>query len=438
VVVAREESGGSKLLVAYFVRESGGAQEGPTSGELRAHLAERLPEYMVPSAFVMLEEIPSMPNGKVDRRALPAPGRDRAGGVALVAPRDALELKLTQIWEELLGVRPVGVTDNFFELGGHSLLAVRLISSIREQLGVALPLPSLFQATTVERLACLLRGRSTGEGHPPLVAIKPTGSKRPFFCVHPAGGNVFCYVELANHLDAEQPFYAFQAPGFEGGSRYMRVEELAGLYVGSLREFQPEGPYMLGGWSRGGVLAFEMARQLEAQGQRVDLLALLDSVVPAPDARTRKADEVSLMLSLGAHMGLSLGHLTAPDGLPSGLTFDERLAALLDRAKADGLVPSDIGLEQVRGLYELFRNNVRALGEYVPGRYAGGVTVIRADDRPAAGGHEADPTEGWGGLAGGGVEIYRVPGNHFSIVRRPHVGALAGQLEICIRRSTGA
>src|ERR1019366_8445658 len=187
VVLAREDAPGEKRLVAYVVADS-------TADELRRFLKDKLPEYMLPAVFVLLDVLPMTPNGKIDRRALPAPDRTRPElDKAFVAPRDDLELQLAHIWEEVLGVQPVGVTDNFFELGGHSLLAVRLFALIEQRLGKKLPLTAVFQGATVEHLASVFRQPAMPGPQNSLVAIQPAGNKPPLFLVHPAGGQVFPY-----------------------------------------------------------------------------------------------------------------------------------------------------------------------------------------------------------------------------------------------------
>ena len=276
VVIARDDGLGEKWLAAYIVSRR---EPTPTVNELSSFLHEKLPAYMVPSTFMFLDELPLTPNGKVDRRTLPAP--DRVGSTRRgirVAPRDTLELQLVQIWEDILGLRPVGVTDNFFDLGGHSLLAVRLIARIHKQFGQKLPLPTLFQGATIEQLAGVLRRSPTPLRCSPLVGIHLGGSGRPFFCVHPVGGSILCYAGLSRRLGPDQPFYGLQHPGLDGEwAPYTRIEEMASDYLTALRAVQPEGPYLLGGWSLGGIVAFEMAQQLEARGQKVALLALLDA-----------------------------------------------------------------------------------------------------------------------------------------------------------------
>src|SRR6185503_17654814 len=273
--------------------------------ELRGSLKERLPEYMIPSAFFFLEEISFTPQGKYDRRALPTPHQARFEEGHLVAPRDVLELQLSEQWEELLRV-PCGVTDDFFELGGHSLLAVRLMSRIEQLYGRKIPLAALFKAPTIESLSIILRHETDASSWSPLVPIQPHGSKTPFFCVHPVSGNVLCYRELSRRLGAEQPFYALQARGLDDEQEpQTQIEAMAADYLEAVQAVQSHGPYLLGGWSMGGLIALEMARQLQAQGEEVQLLALFDTKAPDAEEESEVIDDVSLLPSFALHLGLS-------------------------------------------------------------------------------------------------------------------------------------
>ncbi|RYZ42467.1 MAG: non-ribosomal peptide synthetase [Myxococcaceae bacterium] len=387
VVLAREDGSEDRRLVAYVVPQP---QAVPDAASLRRFVKERLPDFMVPAAILVLEALPLTPNGKVDRKALPAPEALRPeSSRAYVAPRDALELQLVRIWEELLGTGPIGLTSDFFELGGHSLLAMRMMSLIRERLGRSLPVVSLFQAGTLEELAARLR---QAPGHlSPLVPITRTGSRRPFFCVHPVSGNVLPYLELARRLGPDQPFYAFQSTGLEGeGAPLETVEAMAASYVEALRTLQPSGPYRLGGWSLGGMVAFEMARQLEQQGEQVEQLVLIDAY--AFDQRPTEA--------VGAEW------------------ITERFVEFTSQAFGPP-VP-----EQFQALYRVFENNLHALWKYTPGHYGGRVTLLRASETQVPTGADG----GWGPLAAGGVEVREVPGDHHSILRAPGVDALAEEL----------
>ena len=245
IVVAREHGPGEKQLVAYIVAPR---DLQPTAAELRLFLKEKLPDYLMPSVFVPIDTLPLMPNGKVDRSALPDAGRaQHAPAKEFVAPRDPLEAQLVSLWEEVLGVRPIGVTDNFFELGGHSLAAVRLFALIEKRLGKRVPLATVFQGATVEHLATILRQHAQAPPVSSLVAIQPEGNRRPLFLIHPAGGHVFPYVHLARHLGSDQPTYGLQARGLEEGSQpQSRIEDMAAYYIEALRKVQPDGTLPLG------------------------------------------------------------------------------------------------------------------------------------------------------------------------------------------------
>jgi amino acid adenylation domain-containing protein len=425
-VLAREVVPGEKRLVAYVVGDS-------TTEELRRFLKDKLPDYMVPAMFVLLHALPLMANGKVDRQALPEP--DRSGPESektFVAPRDDLERQLALIWEEVLDVRPVGVRDNFFALGGHSLLAVRLFALIEKRLGRKLPLTAVFQGATVEHLAEVLRQQAVAGPQSSLVALQPGGSKRPLFLVHPAGGHVFPYVHLAQLLRPEQPCYGLQSRGVEDGQNpHTRIEDMAAYYIEAMQTVQPTGPYLLGGWSMGGVVAFEMAQQLGAQGQPVALLALLDGRIPTPDTTFPEQNEEAISL-VERYFGISFGQLESLAELPE----DEQLAVMLDEAKGAGLVPDELDVAQARRFVMLLRNDLRATQNYELHSYPGCITFFRATETLE--GTSPDPTMGWSDWARGGVDVHVVPGNHANLMYEPHVEALAQKLTACLDQAQSA
>ena len=286
VVMAREDVPGNKRLVAYVVASQ---QPEPTSTELRGFLKEQLPDYMLPSAFVCLESLPQTPNGKVDRHALPAPELTRlTAEESFVAPTLRVHDQLISIWEELLEARPIGIRNNFFDLGGHSLLAARMINRIEQDFGKRLPFVTLFAEPTIEHLAnalleeedtdprVLLEQEESGS-LVPVVEVQAGGSRRPFFFLHGQNESdaYYCF-PLARELGADQPFYVLERYSFDGLAVPPTLEAMAAAYLKSVRAVQPEGPYLLGGWCNGGLVAYEMARQLHAEGQAVDLLVLMD------------------------------------------------------------------------------------------------------------------------------------------------------------------
>ncbi|HXF10665.1 MAG TPA: amino acid adenylation domain-containing protein, partial [Desulfuromonadaceae bacterium] len=282
-VTAHQNGSVDKKLVAYFVAETPAAA--PSATELREHLRQRLPDYMVPAAFVPMPSLPLNANGKVDRKALPKPDLGQLEtDKQFIAPRDEVETKLAKIWEEVLGVPRIGVDDHFFELGGHSLMAVRLVSRIEKTLGKKIPVTAVFQSPSVAQLAEVLRGGKSAAGTTSVVEIQPKGTKPPLFFVHGVGGGMFWgYTNLAKHLGPDQPVYAFNSRGTLGQPEFPTIREMAAHYVSDLRKFKPHGPYYIGGYCFGGVVALEMARQLHAQGETVPFVTLVNSIPPNAD-----------------------------------------------------------------------------------------------------------------------------------------------------------
>ncbi len=416
-VLARDFAPGDRRLVAHVAAEAGDL----AAEELRGFLGEKLPAYMVPAAFAFHGELPLSANGKVDRAALALWQRfeeqvAKGGG----APRDETELVLVRIWEEVLGIPEVGVADNFFDLGGHSLLAVRLLAEIEERLGRHLSLTTLFQGPTVEQLAAFLRGGGAEEARRPIVVpIQTQGGKRPFFCVHAVGGNVFSFLELARRLGPEQPFYGLQSP--EPAAMAETVEEMAASYVDAIRQVQPVGPYALGGWSMGAVVAFEMARQLRAMGETVRPLVMIDAPQPPAGQTVESVDRADLVAGFARE--LTGRELPIEPAELRRLGPAEQFAAVLALAKESGALPASSAAAQLTELFEIFRRNLAALAAFRPGVYEGAIDWYRASAT-----REQEPEEGWAALAAGGLAVHLVPGDHYSILRVPQVAELAAQL----------
>ncbi|HEX6289565.1 MAG TPA: amino acid adenylation domain-containing protein [Herpetosiphonaceae bacterium] len=437
VVTVREDTspaGGhpQKRLVAYIVAEHRNKahrnlEPGTWNLELRAFLGSRLPEHMIPSAFVLLDALPLTPSGKVNRRALPAPDPSAfASDTSLVGPRDYWEWWLAQLWADLLHLPTVGVHDDFFALGGHSLLAVRVMAEIRQRLGRTLPLATLLQAPTIAQVAVHLRQSGSEMPWSPLVPLQPRGSRRPFFCVHPGGGTVFCYADLARLLGSDQPFYGLQARGLEAGQTpHQTIADLAAEYVTAIRTVQPHGPYLLGGWSFGGSVAFEMACRLRDQGEDVSLLALIDSFAPAPgqappDAATLAA---AFARDLGGMFGKAL-EITPADLAP--LPVAERLAYVLAQAQRQQALPPDIDRDQFQRLADVFYANL-AMQHAATLRPTAVPVALLEVDREAQAGHASVLAEGWRVLTPI-VERQVVAGTHYTLLRPPHVQFVADWL----------
>ena len=278
VVIAREDTPGDKRLVAYFVPETPCTV---TSAELRQHAGKQLPDYMTPTAFVQMEKLPLTPNGKVDRKALPLPMvNDFEAQTEFIPPRDSTERKLVQLWEEVLGIRPISVTANFFELGGRSILAARLFTRILRTFGEELPLSTLFRSPTVEQLAKELQASGRTADYVTLVPIQENGTRPPFFCVHGGAGSTLFLHQLSRELGVDQPFYGIEPEGLDGKPfQRLTVEQMAAHYLAEIRKVQPTGPYYIGGYCFGGLVAFEMAGMLREQGEQPALVALFSAAL---------------------------------------------------------------------------------------------------------------------------------------------------------------
>jgi len=409
LVVLREDRPHEPELVAYLVARAGAQALAPAT--LRTMLKSKLPDYMLPSAFVFLPALPLNANGKVDRDALPAPiaasdGREHS----MVAPRDNVELHLVKIWQDLLKRRSIGVRDNFFDLGGHSLLAVQLMKRIDVTFNRQLELDILWSgAGTIEALAKALReGFKAGE-NPELVHIKE-GTRRPLFVMFTIAGRLFFYYELARRLAPEQAVYGLQARGvFDAGPPDDTIESIAAHCIETMRKVQPEGPYLLAGYSAGGVVAYEVAQQLALAGQSVELLALLDTFAPPATAA-----------------GLWRRELRS---LFRGKSSLRQMQELLYYA-----VLHSLRLGRLRQLRTAGEAHRWAHWTYRPRPIATPIELFVAENSTA----KAAPDRlGWGRWTNSAIRIHRLPGSHAELVKPPIVDDLAARLQQCIDRVGG-
>ncbi|MEH2211066.1 amino acid adenylation domain-containing protein [Nostoc sp.] len=439
VVIVREDVPGNKRLVAYVVLNQ---TDTCAIAQLHQFLKQKLPDYMVPLAIVELEALPLMPNGKVNRRALPQSDIARPElEETFIAPRDFLELQLVHIWEDVLDVRPIGVNDNFFNLGGHSLLAVRLMAQIQSQFGQNLPLATLFQAPTIEQMATTLRQDAGFLHDSPLVKIQSRGSKRPFFCLPGAGGNAIYLHNLARYLGSERPFYSLQARGLDGKQvPHTKIEDIAADYIAALQTIQPEGPYFLAGHCFGGRVAFEMSLQLQKQGQEVALLAIFDALAPNPHKKPVKVERndarllTDIAMDIESFFGKEL--LVSYDALQK-LQPEEQLNYLLKKLQVVNILPPSIDQQQLRGLLQVYKSNLQAAIDYMPQDvYPNRIFVFQAIEKYVENSEEFsdEPMMGWDKFSFQLVESYEVPGNHATMFAEPHVSVLAKQLRACLDR----
>jgi nonribosomal peptide synthetase DhbF len=294
VATVREDEPGDKRLIAYITASDKSADSDSESGldvtGIRAFVGRMLPEYMVPSAVVVMEALPLTVNGKLDRNALPGPDYAAMANTTR-EPATLREVILAEIFAQILGLESVGVEDNFFDLGGHSLLATRLISRVRTVLGVDLPVRELFENPTVAGLAERFTAPQGQSALKPILPIREHGSRSPLFCVHAGAGTSWGYAPLARCVPAEYPIYGLQARGLDGGADVPQsVREMAANYAEEIRRIQPAGPYHLLGWSFGGIVAHEMAVQLQNQGEQVALLVMMDTYPATPDGKAAQGE----------------------------------------------------------------------------------------------------------------------------------------------------
>jgi amino acid adenylation domain-containing protein len=430
-VLVREDRPGARRLTAYAVAREPATP--PPSETLRRFLADRLPEYMVPAAFVFLDALPLTPNGKVDHRALPEPHRSNSDLAELIGPRDTLELELIALWQAVLDVQPIGVRERFFELGGHSLLAVRLITVLRERFQRDIPLALLFQEGTVEGLARMLRGGAGVAEESPLLTLRASGDLPALFLAHPAGGGLAVYGRLVQHLGSAQPVHGFQARGLATeDAPQSRIEEMASSYVRSLRAFQP-GPYHLAGASMGALVAFEVACQLRSMGDEVKLLALIDPPPPnsSPADDLGEPEDLPVLRLFASEYGLAVEQEQLEP-----LTDEERLARLVDLGTAAGVIPATvdraIGILFLRRMVRVFKAGAVAARKYVPGIYSGQITLLRAAERLDG---EPKPQEAgdWSRHCSRPITVLSISGNHNTMLGEPHVRRVASLLRELVR-----
>ncbi|MFD2168564.1 non-ribosomal peptide synthase/polyketide synthase [Tumebacillus lipolyticus] len=427
IVIAREDVPGDKRLVAYL---TAAAEAAIDMAEVRAYAQSKLTKHMVPSAIVVLESIPLTANGKVNRRALPKPDDSAVvREVEWVAARDAVEAELVEIWKQLLDLSEVGIHDNFFSLGGHSLLAVRLMSEIQKRFGQKLTLQSLYQSGTIEQLAESLRQGQQAVLPACLVELQKgsDNQRSPLFLIHPGGGMVHAYMELARELGSEQTVYGLQSQGVADDLEPLEsIEEMATLYIQSLKAVQPVGPYLLGGWSLGGVVAYEMARQLHEQGELVADLILIDTPMPTWQSEREKRDEQDFLLMFANHWAGTLGE-DITELIESGhLPEAEVIRVLFERGTEQNLIPKGVDLSTIYRSYNVFKHNITAQQNYEPQPYEGHLTLLVAIESAAAyieqqgAGYQFDLTLGWAGRVAI-VTSEEVPGEHSQLMEQPFV-----------------
>ena len=426
-VIVREDISGDKRLVAYVVTQ----QEQSNSSGLRSFVTERLPNYMVPSAFIFLDTLPLTPSGKVDRRALPAPDASNIQlNTEFVPPSNPTEETLATIWADVLGAQQVGINDNFFELGGHSLLALRLFAKIEQALERNFPLAALFEAPTVKDLANLIDRKQSLAAGSCLVPIQPKGSKSPLFLLHARGTSILLYRNLANYLGTERPVYGIQPQGLNKEAELLTTtREMAAYYIQEIKKIQPLGPYFLGGYSFGGELVFEMSRQLHQQREKVDKLILFDS--NAPNASKRLPFSQRLIIHWNnllerKHNYVIEKVLDWKRWLQDDLQYNSQKLTALVLHKFNLPLSLKLHSRLIEARNDRARENQQL--EFYPGK----VTLMRTEGILGGVGVERDEYLGWKNLVGQKIDVYPVPGHHLSMLEEPYVRQLAEAVKSCL------
>jgi amino acid adenylation domain-containing protein len=419
VVCAREDRAGDRRLVAYYTAEDSGHL--PDAAQLRALAAAAMPGYMVPTAFVLLDAFPLTPNGKIDRAALPAPVREDSAG-AYIEPRTGAERAVAELWAEVLGAERVGATDGFLELGGDSISALRLVMRLSDLSGTEVPVSALFDGGTVESVAGIISGgKNAATGL--VLPLRSAGSRPPLFFVHPLGGSVFSYADLAAALHPEQPLYGIQAPEYAGPDwpRPQSVESIAELYLAELRTVQPEGPYHLGGWCMGGMVSYEMARQLRAAGEGVASLTIVSASIDEPVPLRYTTSEAAAIIGMFEHK------LPVTEAELEALGPEARLRHVIQLTQGSrDERPDARSVDELRRLVGLYQRHARALLAYRDTErapYRGDVLLIRAEDELFSGWDF-----GWRRRVDGTLLVDESPGDHYSMLDPPNVGQIAARL----------
>jgi nonribosomal peptide synthetase DhbF len=412
-VVLRQIAGEARLI--GYVTPAAGTAAGsapPNPATLRAALAAHLPDYMVPTALVVLESLPLSPSGKLDRRALPDPAL--SGTAAYEAPATPDEALLCRLFAELTGAARVSVTDSFFAIGGHSLLAMRLVARLRAERGLELPLRALFAHPSPRALAKdLATAGAEKMGYDPLLQLRVHGSERPLFCIHPAGGSSTVFSSIVQHLPVDLPVYGLQAKALsDGEAGHSSIREMADCYVQAMRRMQPQGPYRLLGWSFGGVVLQEMAAVLEAQGQTLEIGILLDSGLSGDafsDLEPR--DEAELLTEQADAFGISA----------EGLTEGELKAAVLLEAKRVGLMPQAAEIGDMELMLQMMRQTPALMARWAGcPRLNAAIAFIRASNN-----ERSDLQDRLAALTSGSVRIFDVAAPHNKMCDQEHSETMA-------------
>lgn len=416
VVVAQTSDTGDIQLVAYVIP----VDETVENQEIRSQLIASLPDYMVPNYYVMLKEMPLTPNGKINRKALPQPIWTNSNHY--VAPRNKTEMALALLWEDILGVRRVGINDNFFEIGGDSISATRMINQAKKQLLIDIPLGVLFKTSTIVDITELLNEDNHHDPLAHVLPIKTDGDEPPLFCVHPALGLSLGYVNLLRYLPKSTPLYGLQADGLNHAARLpTSIQEMADDYISRIRKIQPKGPYRLLGWSFGGLVSHAIAEKLQASGEEISFLCMLDSY-PYQLGVAEPKSEADIIESALLFLGYDLSQLTT---LPKNKT---ELAAFLwqDFDDSSLSVVAEIQKQHTNVLDYIERvisNNLAIANHFLPGKIDADLLFFVAEGsmNGSMGNILEHEAEAWSSRVTGKIDVHNINCRHQEILDPHHM-----------------
>ena len=423
-VILEKETVEDAKLVAFVVPKQ---PENFDIENLRIDLSSSLPPYFVPSQFVVLEKLPVNSSGKIDRKKLALLKVESVIDKSnFVAPETLDQIKLVKIWKKVLNVEQIGIKDNFFAFGGTSLLAIRLVDLVQQEFNVEVPLVHLFNDPTIERMAQIVEQEENDLGSP-LVELRKGKSEETIFLVHPTGGSVHWYSDLAKKLDTNKAVYGLQAPNAEAiQEKHTSIGAMASYYVDAILSHQKEGPYIIGGWSFGVIVAFEIAQQLTALGNKIDHLLVLDQGPYMPITYSPK-DDTELLLQIFS------SHLELDEAFLRNMPFEDQLKYVLRGAKKARLFPPFLRLKHFKEYVFTNKTQTNAWRKYKHEIYNNNIILLKAIENEDN--LEQPDDLRWSDVATGRVGVYNVPGDHMTMLQEPHVRQLAKVIEQALHQN---
>ena len=416
-VTAKEDSYGNKYLAAYVAPK---IHKKPKINEIYDYIRKKLPDYMIPSRIMIMPKLPLTPNGKIDRFSLSESNNYINRDERLTAPRNEIELEMLEIWQRVLGIEKISIFDNFFTLGGHSITAMVLIEKIRNHFNIELPLTQIFEFPTIAQISSKVK-ENRNESNKCLITIqKGNDFNRPLFIIHPQGGGVFSYFDLAKALGVEKTVYGIQAVGLDSDEEpYTSVELMAARYIKEIKGVAPIGPYCIAGWSFGGLIAFEIARQLEVIGEEIEFIGIIDSRPPEIGKKKDVQEDLSLYIRCAILVGMDITKF-------NGLEEEKIFKLVIRRVKEMTHMPQGATKEKIEKVMKVLISNITARNNYEPNSEISlDIHLFHATERLSNNKQSLTNTMGWDKHTSGEITLIPVPGNHLTMMEPPNVTSLA-------------